>query len=1074
VASLSKKINKQLFLVFKKLMREFEAKSIQKILKDVIEAYTKNKADDISLNLTELEPYYADLYQAVEIIALKPLKVYGKNCNESWKQRKCHEVVTKRLGRGNLDHDFALSIYYWFHVFEDEIWGKRIDEQIVQETPDKPDLQKQLEVIVSQIKTNGLVDQIEDENKSDDIDFDDWEIDEFLDSRNPIGIPFFGREEELEALNNFAKVDKNFLFWAVIGPSGSGKTRLINSWKQALYKNGQTSAIKNWELLPIRAKDKKIQWSDWEPKKNTLIVIDYVYGYEETLKAIIKRGQEARGFKSNLKVRLILIDHVFPDKIGGFSDWKRWGLDQIHENDLKQSSLEKLFYNGKGGEPLRLSELSPNQDKIIRDILTHLAGEDTPQNTIEEALRYLKMLSKGKDEDKNKPGKAWTPLFAALVGHSLRHKQDYRATDRRKLIEYYLKGYQKLPWHRTPSTENFAKGQFRLEGAVAGVWIAAATARRGIRNEFLDIELVNRELNQIIDVEEVAVISEGVIASNKQNELLPFEPDLLGETFFLRFLDDLYCHKSNLRIFKTSFYKTFTNGFNKQDAIEFIAFIQRLVRNLHYDDQGSEETKHYWELLLKFLNPEHFSKGSITRWAISAALVNVIEVIRYIGGIDLLNGFNMAKWLAHVEEDALYELQSESIVFNINLPFAILYYDYVKDPELDLTKALIKLAKRYDQSLTRPSRMTALMHSCLMGVISVTNALLMDLGFDINACDEKNRTALMYAVSVGNSKIVGILLKREDLDVNAKDKEHRTALMTATTIGHLETVKCLLVRSDLEVNAKDKDNRTALMWTNSLYGDPSERHLITNALLERENLDVNAQDQKNRTALMWAITAGCYDILNALLSNTAVKINLQDSAGWTALILASYKGDIRIVNELLMREDLEINTQDNEKCTALMWASNLGHKQVVDSLLLNENLKINIQDAYHWTALIHASNHGRSDIVALLLTKPDIDINLRDNKLCSALMWASHNNRVEVVRILLAQKNIKINLQDIDRCTALILASATKSYNVVCELLKQNDIDVNLADNDQGTALIHASSNNSEDIVKELLIPPTV
>jgi hypothetical protein len=139
VASLSKKINKQLFLVFKKLMREFEAKSIQKILKDVIEAYTKNKADDISLNLTELEPYYADLYQAVEIIALKPLTVYGENCNKSWKQRKCHEVVTKRLGKGNLDHDFALSIYYWFHVFEGEIWGKRIDENIVRTTHDKPE-----------------------------------------------------------------------------------------------------------------------------------------------------------------------------------------------------------------------------------------------------------------------------------------------------------------------------------------------------------------------------------------------------------------------------------------------------------------------------------------------------------------------------------------------------------------------------------------------------------------------------------------------------------------------------------------------------------------------------------------------------------------------------------------------------------------------------------------------------------------------------------------------------------------------------------------------------------------------
>ena len=62
-------------------------------------------------------------------------------------------------------------------------------------------------------------------------------------------------------------------------------------------------------------------------------------------------------------------------------------------------------------------------------------------------------------------------------------------------------------------------------------------------------------------------------------------------------------------------------------------------------------------------------------------------------------------------------------------------------------------------------------------------SMLVEMGADVNAKDDKSRTALMAASNYGHIKIVSRLLEK-GADVNAKDYYGNTALMAASGKGH--------------------------------------------------------------------------------------------------------------------------------------------------------------------------------------------------------------------------------------------------------------------------------------------------
>lgn len=117
-------------------------------------------------------------------------------------------------------------------------------------------------------------------------------------------IRLVGREGEITRLDKFMKSESSLLITAVVGSSGAGKTRLVTEWMKTYVQSDE------WHAGLVTDRD-ALEWKTWIPSKKTLIVIDYVYHFDEVIKQIV----EGKTRYSGNKIRLILIDQVFPESL---------------------------------------------------------------------------------------------------------------------------------------------------------------------------------------------------------------------------------------------------------------------------------------------------------------------------------------------------------------------------------------------------------------------------------------------------------------------------------------------------------------------------------------------------------------------------------------------------------------------------------------------------------------------------------------------------------------------------------------------------------------------------------------
>jgi hypothetical protein len=269
---------------------------------------------------------------------------------------------------------------------------------------------------------------------------------DWIDPYNQDAIPFVGRKAELEQLDEFATDSGigDFKVWAIIAPSGAGKTRLTYEWIQ------RPKIRDNWEVsylgldvgspngqhgtsrrrLVCRTPNRMIremngisedgsQWSNWEPTKPQLFIIDYVFGFEEVIKGIIQRCSSQ---PLSYPVRLLVLDHKFPEEFEDFKDDLRWS--PLSSDGERMSQIRAHLYNN--AKPL---ELKPqNTEDILRAVIKSTVTRemdeaeseddltrDINDQTIDEGIEYLKAQSN-----------AEYPLFAAMVGNAIRHRKTSR------------------------------------------------------------------------------------------------------------------------------------------------------------------------------------------------------------------------------------------------------------------------------------------------------------------------------------------------------------------------------------------------------------------------------------------------------------------------------------------------------------------------------------------------------------------------------------------------------------------------------------------------------------------------
>ena len=272
--------------------------------------------------------------------------------------------------------------------------------------------------------------------------------------------------------------------------------------------------------------------------------------------------------------------------------------------------------------------------------------------------------------------------------------------------------------------------------------------------------------------------------------------------------------------------------------------------------------------------------------------------------------------------------------------------------------------------------------------------LLIQLGVDVNAQDEKHNTSLHLATSVGNAETVETLIKH-GANGDAKDRNHNTPLHLALSGGHAETLQ-VLVQNGANVNAQDEKHKTPLHLA------LSKGHLKAALLLLLHGADVKVRDKSHSTPLHLASSWGNVTVMEILIQMGA-DVNAKDESLLTPLHLASLEGNADTV-QLLIKHGANVHAHDQSQSTPLHMASSLSSwsnsKATVD-LLIKHGARVNAYNRHHQTPLhlIVSSWSPNTDSLQLLL-RNGADVNVRDDKGQTPFQVALSEGNHEVTRLL--------------------------------------------------------------------------
>jgi len=694
------------------------------------------------------------------------------------------------------------------------------------------------------------------------------------------GIQFVGRKAELHKLRDFVDQEAPFKWWQLVAPAGAGKTRLVIQWLKDYPKN-------EWDCGFLSSTSHSY-WEKWRPVRPTIIVVDYLYSYTKAVETIFdKCVNHSNSFA--YPVRLLIIDHNEVN-LSRLSETTFWN-DIFASNDGIAKSAKRLHHSET---PLSLTENPEDQTYILRSIIEQRFKGTTCLSCIEEGLSQLKKIN------------AYHPLFAALAGDCLRKGHAPTSWSRRGLIEFCLRGTRRQPWRNKEHAKT---------GYAAGVLVCCATARQDGKVD-LDILPDFMEDHELMEAEALA---HKIVSSSLRERLPKLEPDLLGETFFMRFMSS---------ISKTEWKNSLKDGIwikNKPSYPNIIEFVKRTVNNIIIDIKNTQnknsDIKILWNGWVNFLSHSKPSTNntdiSSIAWfdAITNTCIILIEnelneeakdliklvthkyifniskkISRPVCVISLLRFIQIRKMLNHQAKDCTYDDTIKNIISEIN--------------------------KRKEQYITPALHMAANNNFHL--VISD----LVKFGCTINETGKNKETALHHSCLKGHTKSTEELIK-SGADVNVKDYRGTTPLYIAIAHDYNNIVK-ILIQANADLDIKDNEGDTPLNIAISRDNTETALEIINT------NANINAQENKGFAALHFAVHTKNIEIISALIKKQA-NLDVQDFQNATPLHYAAYTGDLQTVN-LLIENGASTNIIDLDGERPIDTARKQGNQNIVDYL----------------------------------------------------------------------------------------------------------------------------------------------
>ena len=289
-----------------------------------------------------------------------------------------------------------------------------------------------------------------------------------------------GRESELHSLEGFLDSDRPFSWWLLTGPAGVGKSRLALDF--CLQK------AESWKTGFIPAASTFADWSEWQPAKPTLAVIDYAADRVNMLRPALRALSQRHAGE---KIRFLLLERTQSDYW-----WK-----ELIGYGTESYVLEESNY----GPSLPISPMS--KENIAR-IVEQIVDEEVLK-TKDEA--FLKELHNMKFLDR--------PLFAALAADAINSGRDPRQWDEERLVRDVLEREINLRWMPAGLKSS------DLKVLVLSTMVSGLPASFISNNSFPDV---------LPAAENVDFKLYRTATGGTPNELIePLEPDIVGEFFVL-------------------------------------------------------------------------------------------------------------------------------------------------------------------------------------------------------------------------------------------------------------------------------------------------------------------------------------------------------------------------------------------------------------------------------------------------------------------------------------------------------------------------------------------------------------
>jgi ankyrin repeat protein len=943
----------------------------------------------------------------------------------------------------------------------------------------------------------------------------------WLDPLHPVAIPLVGRAEEIRRLDGFIADGDLFKVWGIKGRSGAGKTRLTVHWML------NSPWLKGWELWRAGAQEHSPDfWQKWQPSCPTLIIIDYMFGFNEAVGVIIKK-YACSDYKGP-KLRLLVIDHLFSGDLlplRHLADDDRW-LEGQEKND---TSIGGYFF---GSQPLDLNRTS-DQDYIIHNIIRNLAGDRVPPERIaqaesllggstvsrltalrvfidnmtkedkEQAYKTIKTVLSDGPEDiscESLEPEEWERRLHVLYGEN-EHPFDAFLEDIRK----------KSPESGGLSRNHPLREYDAYEGKLRNAWhpLYAALVGHALANvppgsDFPAFGTTRRDL---------------IATYLRDSERMPWKP---GENNVVNRLACYYIAaataKRGLPYALLGSCAGENNALSEKDYISIRKICRHIVSSDDERDLHPLEPDILGEtlvlLVLKLLDgmPENYGQQFRSMLTAGDEETQIRGAIEFVGfserlARNLANDGRYAADTVGLWDVFLRFLQPGHFPERSTMRWAvsvacIAVAETMKERGFD--NDFHMLMKRVeDKALARERRSELIYTSvsfvlkyreylCRYGDAKKMQALpgyVQDIleEFGNRADNDLYPTILLMACDIGCPHVAMQLvplyappflnparsvfrLCKEKLFGGSVHKTRDKNLEAALPGG--ETALILASRcgyTDLaqKLIAGGADvNRGDLIGSTAMIYASAMGHEETVRLLIANDAKIGKINRFRKTALMAAAFSGHESIVRLLLSFKNAKVGAVDYEGRTALIMTACNGHVE-AGRLLIKAGEDVDHPDSDGMTALFYACQNGRKDFV-RLLIDSDARLDQSDRYGMTALMHACFDNHTDIARMLLGRAKTMIDSTEGDGCTALIIAAEYGHPEMTQLLL-DSGARIDQADKDDRTALMW-SCRGGYTKVAQVIINKDKSaLHATDKQKGTALIAAVEGRYADTVQFLL-----